>query len=105
MEVFIGRLVLPLIIYPLELMRFIDGWDLQFGQKRPLGKLVLAHTRPVLALDPSPPPSSAAHRVDIVEENVILGGEVGDREGAGVMGGISAGKQVEGEGEGMRADC
>lgn len=63
---------------------------------------MLAHTGPVLALDWSPPSSSAAHRVDIVEENVILGGGAGGREGAGIMGGISAGKQAEGEGEGKR---
>ena len=47
-------------------------WDLQIGQKRPLNKLILAHTGAVLALDWSPHSSSPATRqVELPEENVI----------------------------------
>ena len=90
-----------------DLRGSMDRWDTQIGQKRPRDLLVHAHTGVVLALDWSPPSSSpATRRVELPEENVILGDSVtsigaGGKEG--MICGISAGK--EGDGEGKRADC
>ena len=82
---------------------FVGRWDLQIGQKRPLDKLVLAHTGAVLALDWSPHSSPATRRVELPEENVILGGGGGFGTGVGVkegiVGGISSGKEGDGEGK------
>ena len=65
-----------------------------------------AHTGVVLALDWPPPSSSPARRrVELPEVNVILGNLVTSiRAGAkeGIVGGISARKEEEGEGKRRR---
>ena len=67
---------------------------------------MFAHTGAVLALDWSPPSSSpATRRVELLEENVILGGGGGFGTGIGAgakegtVGGITAGKEGDGEGK------
>ena len=88
----------------IDLNDSMGRWDLQIGQKRPLNKLILAHTGAVLALDWSPHSSSPATRqVELPEENVILGvgGGFGTGVGAkdGIVGGMSAEKEEDGEGK------
>ena len=59
-----------------------------------------AYTGVVLALDWSPP--SARHRVELPEENVILGDlvtSIGSGAKEGIVGGICAGNEEEGEGK------
>ena len=62
-----------------------------------------AHTGVVLALDWSPPSSSPARRrVELPEVNVILGNlvtSIGAGAKEGIVGGISAGNEEEGEGK------
>ena len=59
-----------------------------------------AHTGVVLALDWSPP--SARRRVELPEVNVIPGDlvtSIGSGANEGIVGGISAGNEEEGEGK------
>ena len=62
-----------------------------------------AHTGVILALDWSTPSSSPARRrVELPEVNVILGDlvtSIGAGAKEGIVGGISAGKEEEGEGK------